>query len=116
MPAKLKHPCNQPGCSVLTRERYCPAHTHEATRYDRERGTAAERGYGGRWRKVRKSYLAAHPLCVECLGAGRTAASDQVDHIVPVTGPDDPLFWDKDNWQALCTPCHRAKSARERVR
>ncbi len=62
-----------------------------------------------------KGYLAENPLCVQCLAVDRTAALDQVDHVIPVTGPDDPTFWDEDNWQALCAPCHRSKSAKERV-
>ena len=39
-------------------------------------------------------------------------ASTTVDHIIPHKG-DRKLFWDKTNWQALCKPCHDAKTARE---
>jgi 5-methylcytosine-specific restriction protein A len=35
-----------------------------------------------------------------------------VDHITP-HGGDEALFWDRDNWQPLCKPCHDAKTARE---
>lgn len=114
MPLRAKHVCNHPGCHKLTRVRYCDDHDDDSRKYDQERGSAAARGYGARWQKRRTSYLAEYPLCVQCLAAGRTTASVQVDHIVPISGADDPKFWDESNWQALCTPCHRAKSAREK--
>ncbi|WP_232215691.1 HNH endonuclease signature motif containing protein [Paracoccus sp. J55] len=37
-----------------------------------------------------------------------------VDHIKPHRG-DKALFWNWNNWQALCTPCHnRHKQRQER--
>jgi 5-methylcytosine-specific restriction endonuclease McrA len=36
-----------------------------------------------------------------------------VDHIVPVTGPDDPKFYDAGNHQLLCHHCHNVKRQRE---
>ncbi|WP_330164070.1 HNH endonuclease [Paenibacillus campinasensis] len=44
--------------------------------------------------------------------AGRLVASTVVDHIIPHKG-DPKLFWDKNNWQALCKKCHDTKTARE---
>jgi 5-methylcytosine-specific restriction protein A len=35
-----------------------------------------------------------------------------VDHVVPHRG-DPVVFWDQDNWRALCKRCHDAKTARE---
>lgn len=78
------------------------------------RGTAAERGYGQRWRNARKTFLASHPLCVYCLRVGRTTAATVVDHIQPHRG-DQALFWDRENWQSLCATCHNsAKQAEEK--
>lgn len=37
---------------------------------ERERGSAASRGYGARWRIARAAYLAQHPYCVGCKGQG----------------------------------------------
>jgi 5-methylcytosine-specific restriction enzyme A len=79
---------------------------------DRQRPSAARRGYGPRWRRARAAYLARHPLCVPCRAAGRLASATVVDHIVP-HGGDPVLFWDEGNWQGLCKPCHDAKTARE---
>lgn len=65
----------------------------------------AERGYGSRWRRARAQYLQAHPLCGYCRQQGRVTAATVVDHIAPHRG-DQALFWDSDNWQALCARCH----------
>jgi len=73
--------------------------------------SSAARGYGHRWRCYRVDYLRAHPLCVMCLEAGRTAAASIVDHKVPHKG-DDALFWDEANHQSLCKTCHDGLKAR----
>lgn len=76
--------------------------------------TAAARGYGAAWRRARKWFLAQHPLCVMCQAQGRVSAATVVDHIRPHRG-DQVLFWDRDNWQALCATCHNSiKQAAER--
>jgi 5-methylcytosine-specific restriction endonuclease McrA len=36
-----------------------------------------------------------------------------LDHIHPVTGPDDPAFYDPANHQSLCHACHSAKTMSE---
>jgi 5-methylcytosine-specific restriction protein A len=48
-----------------------------------------------------------------CEAQGRVTASEHVDHIKPVSGPGDPLFWEPTNHQALCQSCHSIKTARE---
>jgi 5-methylcytosine-specific restriction enzyme A len=79
---------------------------------NRQRPSAARRGYGPRWRRARAAYLARHPLCVPCREAGRLVAATVVDYVVPHRD-DEMLFWDERNWQGLCKPCHDAKTARE---
>jgi 5-methylcytosine-specific restriction enzyme A len=79
---------------------------------DRQRPSAARRGYGPRWRRARAAYLARHRLCAPCQAAGRLVPATVVDHIVPHRG-DQRLFWDEANWAALCKTCHDAKTARE---
>jgi 5-methylcytosine-specific restriction protein A len=79
---------------------------------ERQRPSAARRGYGSRWRRARAAYLARHPLCVPCRVAGRLAPATVVDHVVPHHG-DQRLFWDESNWQSQCKPCHDGKTARE---
>ena len=43
-------------------------------------------------------------------------ASCDVDHIKAVDGPNDPLFWETLNHQALCHSCHSRKTSRGRGR
>lgn len=40
-----------------------------------------------------------------CRSAGRLTAASVVDHIRPHRG-DAELFFDPENWQSLCKPCH----------
>ena len=79
---------------------------------DRERPSAARRGYGSRWRRARAAYLALHPLCAACSAAGRLEPATAVDHCEPHRGRPE-LFWDETNWQGLCKRCHDAKTVRE---
>ncbi len=77
-----------------------------------QRPTAAKRGYGRDWQAARLSFLAEHPLCVECQRSGRVVAATVVDHKRPHKG-DRGLFWDRANWQPLCEHCHNRKTARQ---
>jgi 5-methylcytosine-specific restriction enzyme A len=75
------------------------------------RPSAARRGYGARWQRARKAFLANNPLCVQCAADGHTVAASVVDHAVAHRG-DMAIFWDQSNWQALCARCHNTKTAR----
>ena len=115
MPNKPKHPCGYPGCPELidAGKYYCPKHEKLVkANMDKSRGSAAKRGYGSKWQKARKTFLAKHPLCEECLKKGKTAPATVVDHIIPHRG-NMKLFWDVNNWQALCKHHHDAKTAKE---
>jgi 5-methylcytosine-specific restriction enzyme A len=59
---------------------------------------------------MRSFILAENPLCVLCKAKGKASASVEVDHIIPLHkgGADDP-----SNMQAVCVPCHRAKTFKE---
>lgn len=70
--------------------------------------------YDRRWRKARLRFLSDHPLCATCTAAGRLIPATEVDHVTPHRG-DRLLFWDEGNWSALCTSCHKSKSAKERL-
>jgi 5-methylcytosine-specific restriction protein A len=108
LPYKPKHPCAHPGCPELVPygEKYCEKHKGM---HPEEARSAASRGYGSRWNKARKMYLAAHPLCEQCLKEGRYTKATVVDHIRPHRGNPE-LFWNPDNWQALCKKCHDKKT------
>lgn len=113
MAKRAMQPCLHPGCLEVVRpgERYCGTHRREITKaYDRQRGSAAARGYDARWRRLRKQVLSEEPLCRACLAEGRLMPSTDVDHIVPKSqgGTDD-----RSNLQGLCHKCHSRKTARE---
>lgn len=61
--------------------------------------------YNYQWQKARKEYLRLNPMCVECEKRGYVVEATIVDHIIPHK-EDLELFWDRDNWQSLCKPCH----------
>lgn len=70
-----------------------------------------KRGYGAAWDKIRKTILERDKhMCQPCLRKGRPEIGNQVDHIKPKAsgGTDDP-----DNLEAICGPCHKAKTARD---
>ena len=111
MPRRPNIPCKHPGCGRLIPyggmycEEHRPLHAHD-------RKTTTEKGYGRRWQKARAAFLHAHPLCARCQAEGRLVKATVVDHIVPHRG-DSTLFWDTDNWQALCKRCHDHKTMTE---
>jgi len=107
-------PCHYPMCPHLTSHvsGYCEQHLPIYNRQiDANRGTATERGYTYEWTQYSIRYRHAHPLCVMCQAEGRVTAATCVDHIKPVSGPDDPLFWVESNHQSLCDSCHSKKTA-----
>jgi len=111
MALKSLRRCNYPGCPNLTRETYCPEHKkYKHIDYDKRRPSASKRGYTRLWRKVRRAYLRAHPLCELCLKRGLTVPAEEVHHIIPLSQGGTHAF---SNLQALCKSCHSSITARE---
>lgn len=75
-------------------------------RHDAGRPSARQRGYNHDWRKARRDHLDQHPYCTMC---GKPATT--VDHIIAHRG-DPALFWNRRNWQPLCTRCHNSTKQR----
>lgn len=73
-----------------------------------------ERGYGSKWDVIRGRVLKRDKgLCQLCLRAGVVREAKTVDHIIPKAhGGTDA----DSNLQSLCWPCHKAKTARERLK
>lgn len=57
------------------------------------------------WQLLRETYLAEHPLCEICEGAGEVVAASVVHHRIAHRG-DAGRFFDPDNLAALCPACH----------
>ena len=112
MPLKPKRPCAYPGCPSLSHGYYCLEHERKVEmEYNKKRGSASKQGYGVQWRRARKRYLAEYHLCVMCLKEDKVVPATVVDHVIAHKG-DMGLFWDKNNWQALCKHCHDTKTAK----
>lgn len=81
--------------------------------------TRQERGYGAEWEKARKLALQRDcGLCQTCRKAGRVRPATEVDHIVSKAAAEQ-MGWDAsrinavENLQAICSPCHKEKTAQE---
>ncbi|PHM64473.1 HNH endonuclease [Xenorhabdus stockiae] len=99
--------CSYPSCKQRVKSGRCAQHRREQ---NRQRGTRTERGYSNRWGRYRLQYLKANPLCVHCLQQGCYTPATIVDHIIPIQGDADMLFWPASNHQALCHVCHNRKT------
>ena len=76
----------------------------EARRYEKyDRDTETQRRYGTEWRRVRGRYISQHPLCEECLKAGKLTPATEVHHILPLSRGGTH---EEKNLMALCKPCH----------
>jgi 5-methylcytosine-specific restriction protein A len=112
-----KRPCSRTGCPNLVPKGYCatcaPKYSSRAMAESR-RPSAAMRGYGRPWQKMREVHLRMHPLCADIYGdhGVRVAPAVELDHIVPHKG-DMEKFWDPANLQGLCKECHSKKTATE---
>jgi 5-methylcytosine-specific restriction protein A len=110
MPMKPSKICVTPGCSVRVTAGHCAQHQQQLagdrfnvgpTSYDQQR-----------YRRARRRFLAAHPLCVDCKAQGVIEPATELDHILPHRG-DVLLFWSTSNWAGRCTRHHREKTWRE---
>jgi len=104
MPQRPGRACIRPGCGARATGSYCDK--HRPVHKDTERPSAYMRGYGKRWQRASKAFLRMNPWCVEC-----ERPATVVDHRKPHRG-NRRLFWDRDNWQAMCKRCHDRKTAR----
>lgn len=73
------------------------------------RGNCVERGYDWHWMKISKMYRNQHPVCEVC----NDAAADDVDHVIPFNGVNDPKRTEWKNLRSICRPCHNRKTRRQ---
>jgi 5-methylcytosine-specific restriction protein A len=109
MPSRAMRPCVYPGCRELTTDGHCAKHPKKENR-----GSAYERGYTHRWDKQAKLFLSRpeNQFCVLRLDKDCNRLSQCVDHIDPPNGPDDPRFFNENNWQPACIHCNSVKGHR----
>ena len=87
----------------------CGHETRQTWEDDKRRGSRIDRGYDEAWIKLRAKKIATDPWCEEHLEQGELVPAEEVHHIMPFDGLDDPLRLDWDNLRSLCKPCHKAK-------
>ena len=108
-------PCNHSGCPNLVISGRCPQHSKQVQQqYDRQRGSAVERGYDYQWAKFRAIYLSAHPLCTMCEDKGYIVKADLIHHKTPLDQGGSK--YNEDNLQALCNDCHEEIHGKDRFK
>ena len=132
MPSRPAKACKVLGCAAFDPS---PIHGPAAERavYERVRGSAHARGYDHEWRAFVVRYFGTlwalrvpraglcgcrHPTAPAtrdsiCAREHVPQLAQLVDHIVPMTGRDDPRRFDVSNLQGLCDRCHNQKRQRE---
>jgi hypothetical protein len=63
--------------------------------------------------EVPRSVSETSSLCVECQKLGLYVPAKIVDHIIPINGGDDVLFWPEWNHQPLCQTHHNQKTTQQ---
>jgi len=114
MPRKPQHPCGHLGCPNLVPigEQYCAIHKKQKRQqYDKQRGSAQQRGYTAQWNKIRKMILSREPLCRRCAREGKTTAAVIVHHIIPKDQGGRDSF---DNLEPLCIQHHEEEHKMKR--
>jgi 5-methylcytosine-specific restriction protein A len=112
MPTRAKRPCPRKMCKGLWDGKTCTVCSHKPRRWnwgdDKERGTAAERGYDRDWFRLRARKIKTSPICERC----GVEPTEQVHHIKPFKGKDDPLRLAWSNLESLCGWCHGRETGR----
>ncbi|HEJ8089463.1 TPA: HNH endonuclease [Serratia liquefaciens] len=115
MPPRTPKACRKRGCRNTTTDPsgYCSEHKGEGWRNYKPGLNRHQRGYGSDWDVIRLRIIKRDKgLCQNCLRQGVARAVKCVDHIKAKAqgGTDDDV-----NLESLCWPCHKAKTARERL-
>ncbi|EMI7303329.1 HNH endonuclease [Vibrio parahaemolyticus] len=116
MVSRTPRACRHPHCPGLTIDRsgYCDKHRNTGWENHQGGRTRHQRGYGSEWDKLRRRILKRDKhLCQECLRGGRAVPACDVDHI---TAKKHGGLDEDSNLESLCRTCHRAKTARERLK
>ena len=107
MPRAPARPCTTPGCPALTSGGRCGMHRQQADRNYRRSRPDDSFYHGAAWRRLRRTFLDANPLCINCGGEANT-----VDHIVPLRERPD-MALEPTNLRPMCAPCHSRRSAKD---
>ncbi|QDJ91862.1 HNH endonuclease [Acinetobacter haemolyticus] len=90
----------------MDRDKHWKEHEASVAKAERVRGLASTKGFKDKaWKAAVVEYVSQNSFCEDCKRRGYVSIAEMVGHkINPNT--DRVLFWDKNNWQSLCKPCH----------
>lgn len=99
--------CSVAGCPNIASGSFCDEHMDEQRQDDRP--SAARRGYGHGWRRLRRMALARSPLCADPFGIhkanGEVVIAVDVHHVETVS-EGNPTLTSLDKLETLCHSCH----------
>jgi len=84
-----------------------PFRTEDKSERDQFYGSSA-------WTRLRKIFLACHPLCEECARAGRGDVEATIVHHKIERLNDPSLALDWENLESSCSPCHTRRHKSQR--
>lgn len=106
-----KKTCKEGGClKVAIKDGYCSRHWR-APKMKYVRGDHDEVYNSARWKRLRRRFIKANPLCVKCMEEGHLVEAEIADHINPLRNGGEPFNW--ENLQPLCRMHHGRKTAQE---
>lgn len=91
----------------MDRKEVWEKHEADVAKADRVKDRASKKGFKDKvWKAAVSSHLDSIPLCEDCSRRGYVSVACAVVH---KTEPklDRVLFWDKNNWLSVCSPCHQ---------
>jgi 5-methylcytosine-specific restriction protein A len=97
-------------CGGLKRQGKCDR-CGTTKRSDKQRGTSTQRGYDYRWQQFRITYLAQHPLCVDCEAEGIVSAARDIHHTRKLSEHPESKY-DEDTLMPLCKRHHDRRTAK----
>lgn len=122
MVARAKTICRKVGCGKLVdAPGYCEKHIKQSSGWERSNGgqTSAQRGYGYDWQQRRARILQRDFGLCQIKGPACRFVATEVDHKVSkaaarAAGWTSDQIEADDQLQAVCSPCHKAKTQAER--
>lgn len=113
MPQKPLRVCAKSGCSTLTTNTYCETHRDcNRRKWDERRNKELRKHYStARWQATRRLIFERDSLCLSCKRMASVVVDDVIPAVKYVANGGD--FFDMDNLQGMCKPCHDSKTATE---
>lgn len=107
----MVHYCSQVGCTVLLPRGVSRCAVHARAPWGSVQ--LPPRIRGRKLQRMRDQLFTMQPLCVHCLGQGKTAVATIRDHIIPLAeGGSDTV----ENTQPLCQECSDVKTQLEQLK